>query len=416
MEIELIEAPTDLALLAPAQRAAIVLNSKQTRIDLAALVKKSAGIVTVTNLDGRSECHSALMTLKNARIVIEKTGKQAREDATAFSKSVIAEEKSLVGITLAEEERLQALRDKWDADRAAELQAKIAAERLRVDDIKAKISTIAAAPVRHVTSNSSVLERAIGFYMVMPVTDSEYMEFAPEAKAAVEAAIGKLKDMQIIAAESEAAEAKRIADQQAEADRIKAERLANEQEKSRLAELAAEIERKATAEREDHARQDAIKQAAIAEQQRAVEAELQSSRDKLNAELAAREAAIKLQQDEIDRQNSALRTHAEVARLDAESLAETQRAYEQELTKEEMPPQFALNAFPFPTHDDLTRCEATVGALLADARQPVKDAPSYAAPTVDELTTLICAHYGCTQLIALGWMRDAVASVPVAQD
>jgi hypothetical protein len=66
--------------------------------------------------------------------------------------------------------------------------------------------------------------------------------------------------------------------------------------------------------------------------------------------------------------------------------------------------------------DDLTRCQATADQLLADARQPVKDAPSYAAPTLDELVTLICAHYGCTQLIALGWMRDAVASVPAAQD
>jgi hypothetical protein len=37
---------------------------------------------------------------------------------------------------------------------------------------------------------------------------------------------------------------------------------------------------------------------------------------------------------------------------------------------EAMPLQFAPKAFPFPTHDDLTRCQATAGALLADTRQP----------------------------------------------
>ena len=97
MEIELLEKPTtELTVTA---RAALALSSEQTRKDLKELVAKSANIREVKNAAGRDECHGAAMALVRARTTITKTGKAAREDAAAFQKAVIAEEKSLIAIT-----------------------------------------------------------------------------------------------------------------------------------------------------------------------------------------------------------------------------------------------------------------------------------------------------------------------------
>ena len=113
MEIELLEKPTtELTVTA---RAALALSSEQTRKDLKELVAKSANIKEVKNTAGREEAHSYAMALVKARTTITKTGKAAREDAAAFQKAVIAEEKALIAITEGEETRLLALRDGWDA-------------------------------------------------------------------------------------------------------------------------------------------------------------------------------------------------------------------------------------------------------------------------------------------------------------
>lgn len=100
--------------------AALALGSDKARTELAELVKKSANIVEVKNPAGREECHSAAMALVRARTNIEKIGKAARDDATKFSKAVIAEEKALIDITQPEETRLLALRNAWDEARARE--------------------------------------------------------------------------------------------------------------------------------------------------------------------------------------------------------------------------------------------------------------------------------------------------------
>ena len=84
------------------------------------------------------------MALASARIAISKTGKAARDDATKFSKAVIAEEASLIEITAAEEKRLLALRDAWDEQVAIEKAAKEQAERERITEIHRRIAEIRA--------------------------------------------------------------------------------------------------------------------------------------------------------------------------------------------------------------------------------------------------------------------------------
>ena len=66
--------------------------------------------------------------------------KAARDDATRFSKAVIAEEARLIAIIQPEESRLKVLRDEWDAKEAREKAAKAEAERLRVLEISQRIA------------------------------------------------------------------------------------------------------------------------------------------------------------------------------------------------------------------------------------------------------------------------------------
>ena len=91
-------------------RAAVALGSSKAEAELVELASKSKAIIAITNNDGRTECHTAAMVAKDARVNIEKAGKAAREDATAFSKAVIAEEKRLVDLIAPEEKRLIELR------------------------------------------------------------------------------------------------------------------------------------------------------------------------------------------------------------------------------------------------------------------------------------------------------------------
>ena len=73
------------------QRAAVALQSDKARAELTALAASSQSITAPTNPAGRAECHAAAMAAAGARIAIAKAGKDARDDATQFSKAVIAD-------------------------------------------------------------------------------------------------------------------------------------------------------------------------------------------------------------------------------------------------------------------------------------------------------------------------------------
>src|SRR5574340_1061074 len=116
---------TETTALTLPERASVALGSKDYEIKLAELVASSVRIVTIKNGDAYKEAHGARMALKNTRVAIEKAGKAAREDATAFSKAIIAEEKRPVALIDPEQARLQTLQEEWDAAREAERQAQL---------------------------------------------------------------------------------------------------------------------------------------------------------------------------------------------------------------------------------------------------------------------------------------------------
>ncbi len=171
-----------LATLPPEARAQVALSSSQTEIDLRALAIKNVTITQVVDKVGREQCHSAAMEIKRARVAIEKTGKDARDDATKFSKAVIAEEKRLIAIVEAEETRLISLRDDWDQVQERIKREEEARERARITAIHERIAEIRnfstlAAQCRTSFRIQELLDKLMGMELI------SFEEFEDEATA-----------------------------------------------------------------------------------------------------------------------------------------------------------------------------------------------------------------------------------------
>lgn len=297
---------TDLATLPPAARAAVALKSEQTRKDLAELAAQSANIVAVLNADGREQAHRIGMTLKNARVAIEKVSKAAREDATAFSKACIAEEKALIALVEPEETRVLKLRDEWDDKIEAEKQAKIAAERARVEAIQADIDRLRAIPSKLVGKASGDLEFARKDMLSMVVDEERFAEFTETARTVVVDVIARIELMWTAELEREAAAREAEEARKAEAARIEAERA----ELARLRAEQAERERLAKIESDRVAAEQAAERKRLADLAAAQEAELRRQREaeaaRVRAEQEARDREASEQRRQIEAQQAAL--------------------------------------------------------------------------------------------------------------
>lgn len=292
---------TEQTALTLPQRAALALDSSKTETHLRELVASTADMVEVLNKAARDQIHSAAMTYRDHRVAIEKTGKASRDDATKFSKAVIAEEGRLIEIISAEEKRLLALRDAYDEKIEAEKQAKLAAERKRVEGIQVRIDEFAKLALQAAGLGSRGIDALQQTLIALfeTLTEEFFEEFLDKAKAAYASAESSLEVSCKAAMDAEAvAEAARLKREEedlqraAEAARLEAqrkeqERIAAEQEaeQKRIREAAAahaaEIERK---EREARARMQAEADAEIA---------------RVNAAAAAHAAEMKRQADQL---------------------------------------------------------------------------------------------------------------------
>jgi hypothetical protein len=356
--------PTDITTLPPADRAALVLNSTKTEADLKQLAESLKAITLVNSPAGREQAHALAMTARTARTTIEKAGKAARDDATKFSKAVIAEGDRLIEIIQPEETRVIGLRNAWDAAEAARKEAEARAERERIERHKSVITQIHGYPglareCRTAAMALQMLER------LTAIDISGLEEFKDEATAAKIAADETINDI---------IEAKQAAE--AEQARIKAE------QEAEAARLAAERER-LEAERAEAARVQALQQ----------------------AELLAQQARMKAQQEELDRQAAAMAQQAaelEARKAEAERPAEVHTATLAEDPREAlgqiMPEGLAITAHqPDPvivqapaTVDELpTPCAQDLAQTIADIREvPVETAIRWLAERADEFKTL----------------------------
>jgi hypothetical protein len=295
---------TESTQLTAPERAEKALAFAETKAQLAELAQQSARIVEVTNPDGREECHRARMTLKNTRVAIQKTGKDARDDAVQFSKAVIAKEKELIDVIAPEESRLQSLQDAWDTEREAERQAKVRAEQERVEAIQQQIADVRAYAHEAVGKGSEAIAVLIAELEPLGPSEAMFQEFREQADVARSETLAKLQDMHAAAAAHEAEQARIAEEQAAERAKIEAERA----ELAKLREEAAERDRQAAAERAEADR--------IAAEQR--EEAARAEREQLAAERAEQEKAAAEERERLAAERDAL------AREQAEGIRKAQ--------------------------------------------------------------------------------------------
>lgn len=229
---------TEIATLPPAERAQHVLASSKAEVQLRELIKESAEITAVASKDDRELAHRIGMKLKTARTSIEKVGKAAREDAQAFSKAVIEEEKRLKAITAAEEDRIFKLRDEYDAKVAAEKAEAERIERERVTAIRVRIDGIRALPLQSANDKAGEIELTLADLKALDISEEVYAEFTQEAAQVRQQVMGELRTLADAVRARETAEAALEEERQrikAEAERLAAER-------AELERMRAEIE------------------------------------------------------------------------------------------------------------------------------------------------------------------------------
>jgi hypothetical protein len=280
---------------------------------LVELAGKSADIKTITNKPGYEQVHGARMVLKNTRVEIQRLGKDARDDATKFSKAVIAEEKRLISLIEPEETRLERLQDKWDADREAERVAALHAEEQRVEALEERVAELRGNRMLSPTSGSKVIVGHIEDVERI-VVDESFQEYRNQAEAAKAEGLTWLREL-LTAARAHEAEQARI-----NAEREELARLRKAEEERQAAERAriAEEERLARAAREAEARKQAEE---IRKQREEQEATARAERERIAAEerrLATERAEFQRQQEEARQQREAEeRERAEHARIAA---------------------------------------------------------------------------------------------------
>ena len=311
------EQTTALTVLERARKTLVI---KLTEDDLKALAAKTTDITAITNADGRQQVHAARMALKNERIDIQKRSKEARDDATKFSKAVIAEENRLIGLISPEEERLQKLQDAWDEAIESEKQAKIAAEQKRVVDLQERVAELRGNQLLSAASDPDLIAEHIEDIEKSVVDESfqEFQELAAEAKAAGVARLNELH----VAAVARVAEEARLKGEREELTKLRAEQAKRDAEdRARL----AEEERKARLEREAEAARQAAELKAAREKQATEAAE---ERRRIAEEEAAAKAVRDAEARELAQERAEFdRQQAEARRVrEEEERAERERA------------------------------------------------------------------------------------------
>ena len=314
------------------ERAAVALMSSKAEAELLALVDASKGITAPTNKAGRDECHGAAMAAAKARMAIIVAGRSARDDATKFSKAVIAEEARLVAIIKPEEDRLKALRDEFDDEQDRIKAKKADEERARVESIKSRIEQIKQNAISAAHFSASA-ERAAELLAIVRETevDATFEEFYGEAVEAKAAAVAEIAE--VVHAKGAAEDAAK----KAEADRAEAEKLRRIAEAEAKAKAAQEAkEREETRKAEDAKRAEADR---IAAEQRksddakrkAEDAKRESEHAAIKAEMDAKlkaiadaEAALEAKRKEHEAKERAARDMAQAIK-DAEAKAELDR-------------------------------------------------------------------------------------------
>lgn len=176
------------------ERVQLALNTAEREKTLVALAAASKSITSITNKDGRQQCHASRMALKNTRLEITRVGKAARDDANKFASGVIDEEERLIALITDEEERLQKLQDAWDADRLREKQEAEAVEQRRVDAIRMRVADLLGPRALSSLTPSALIAEHIAKIDSIAIDDT-FQEFEAEAADAKASGLTWLREL-----------------------------------------------------------------------------------------------------------------------------------------------------------------------------------------------------------------------------
>jgi hypothetical protein len=363
------------ALVPVSVRAVEALGQQERETELVKLAAATVDIIEITNDDGYKQVRSARIALKNVRLEIQAAGKTAREDATAFSKAVIAEEKRLVGLIEPEEDRLGVLQDDHDQKMERERQAAIDAEIARTTALQKRVDEIRALPNGAALQSSAQIQARIDAARAF-VVDESFEEMEQSAAEALAYAVGVLLGIYADRVAHEE-EQRRIADERAELARLRAEtaqREAEQKERDRQAQVARDAEAKRHADQLREQAEHAAKE--------------QAARQKIIDENNARIAAdLKAESDRIAEANR----QAEAARLAAQAVLDEQRRElerrQEELRKASEPAPPVVESSPV--------------TQISEVAPPTADAPSRV-----EIIDVIAINYGVDGATALEWLSQ----------
>lgn len=314
------------------QRAELALNFDAIKSQALELVKDSARIVKITDKAGYQECHAARMRLRDARVSVEKTGKEARDDANKFAKSVIAKENELIAIMEPEEKRLAELQKAVDdeAERVKAEKARI--ERERIEAINARFAAIKSLPLGAMNATASEIQKIIEH--AEAIDEASFPEdMQPAAKYEKRLAITSLRAA-LDARNAHDAEQVRIQAEREELAKLRAEQEALQAERERLAHVERELKEEAErAERQriaaERAEAQRVEDEKRAEEKRAFEAEQAQAREE--ARKAAEALATEQAEARKREQAAAEKLAKERAKLEADKKAAAKAARDAEI-------------------------------------------------------------------------------------
>jgi hypothetical protein len=268
------------------------------------------------------------------------------------------------------EARITPLEELFDEDiqtetkRKAEVKAEAdRVEAVRVAAIRAKIAEIVGIPAKHAASTSAELTSVLQVLATREVERDEFAELTNEARTAVEYVAVELMALRDSVKARELAEEQRLAAIEAESKRIEAERA----ELAELRAAAAETARLAAIENERIANEQAIEAKRLADLAAAQEAAAAALRVKadanLRAEREAQETAMRLERE----RNAAEQAKAAANLKAAQDALAAQVAAHEAAVKLEADHAEALEMNATIDADRHARAQAMVDQAIADA-------------------------------------------------
>jgi hypothetical protein len=302
-QLTVAEQPQQLITIEPTKYVELVFEPFAKRLADAKTLAAAAEF-DVTTTAGMAVAVKHRATFREIRVASEKARKERKAPILEIGKLLDTRQKEIEAEIEPFESRFDAAIKAEEARKEAEKQAKAAAEKIRVDAIRAKIDEIKDCVVVGMGRSSSELESAISELETTEITLDEYGEFAGEAQASQAATVAKLKEMLTAQLAHEAEQA-----------RIAAEREALERQRAEL----AEQERKAVAARAEQEAKDRAERERVEAEQRAAQ---EKAAEAMRQQQAEHEARMAAQQAEIDRQQAEIAAaRAEQERIERERQA-----------------------------------------------------------------------------------------------